>query len=253
VQVQPRHESADVLREAWRRADAAGLDSIWLWDHLLPPHRTGEAPMFESWMLLSAMAVDTRRAALGVLVSCAAFRNPDLLADMARTCDHLSGGRVVVGLGSGWHRREFEDYGYPFADRDKRSAQLEETILRVRARLLRSCPRPLGRMPILVGGEGESTTLELAARHADMWNGHGPPSHFRSKVESLDRHCARLGRQPDSIERTVLLFPPELRHAEEFVAAGADHLIVRWSPPFRSSVLTLLVGVRERLAGAAGQ
>src|SRR4029077_11062495 len=131
VQFHPQHTSVAELRAAWRRADAIGVDSLWVWDHFFPLYPKGGPYLwppagdltgshFEAWTLLSAMAADTARAHLGVLISNIYFRNPDLLADMARTVDHISGGRLILGLGAGNIERDFRAYGFEFASTPER-------------------------------------------------------------------------------------------------------------------------------------
>lgn len=234
VQLEPQHCSVDDLRRAWWQADDMGVDSIWIWDHFFPlwggdPH----GRHFEGLSLLTAMACETSRANIGVLVTGNSYRNPDLVADMARTADHLSGGRVILGLGAGWCERDYKEYGYEFGTAGSRLRALGTGLVRVKARLAQLNPPPIGRLPILVGGEGEQVTLRLAARHADMWNAFGPPEKFAHKNQVLTVWCAEIGRDPATIERTALLNQPgDVDRFEEFLDAGAEHLIVPCGAPF---------------------
>jgi probable F420-dependent oxidoreductase len=230
------------LRQAWQDADRMGVDSIWPWDHFFPIYGNPGATSFEGWSLLAAMAVDTERAQLGMLVTGNPYRNPDLLADMARTIDHLSGGRVALGIGAGWFERDFAEYGYDFGTPASRLKRLESSLQRIRARLDRLNPPPVGDLPILVGGAGEKVTLRLVAQYAQMWNCFGPAEHFGAKNKVLDEWCARIGRDPAEIERTVMLIDPrEVRRVDDYLAAGAHHLILGMGPPFDLAPLQALV------------
>jgi probable F420-dependent oxidoreductase len=233
VQFEPQHCSIGELRRAWRDADEMTADSIWTWDHFFPLRGDPGGMHFEGWSLMGAMACDTKRAALGVLVTCNSYRSPDLLADMARTVDHISGGRLILALGAGWCERDYDEYGYEFGTVPTRLAALEHGIRRVKARLARLTPPPLGSLPLMIGGEGETVTLRLAAEHADIWNGFGPVEKFSHKNRVLDEWCEKVGRDPASVERSVLLIQPgDVDHVEEFVDAGAQHLIIPARAPF---------------------
>jgi alkanesulfonate monooxygenase SsuD/methylene tetrahydromethanopterin reductase-like flavin-dependent oxidoreductase (luciferase family) len=151
------------------------------------------------------MAVVTTTARIGSLVSCNSYRNPDLLADVARTVDHLSGGRVNLGVGAGWSDQAFDEYGYDIATFTDRSSYLDESLARIKRRLSRLNPPPKGPLPILVGGDGEQLVLRSVARFADMWNGWGPVERWAPKNAVLDAWRSRLGRDRASIERTVLM------------------------------------------------
>ena len=233
VQLHPQHCSIDELRSAWKRADEIGVDTVWTWDHFFPLYGSPGGSHFEGWSLLAAMACETSRARFGMLVTCNSYRNPELLADMARTIDHLSGGRLILGLGAGWFERDYREYGYEFGTAATRLEALEEGLNRIERRLPRLNPPPLGPLPILIGGSGEKVTLRLTAEHANMWNGFGPPESYRHKNQVLDRWCERLGRDPSEIERTVSLRDGrELGRVDDYLAAGAQHLIVESASPF---------------------
>ena len=233
VQLEPQHCTIDELRRAWRGADEMGADSIWTWDHFFPLHGDPDGAHFEGWSLLAAMACDTSRASIGILVTGNSYRSPDLLADIARTVDHLSGGRVILGLGAGWCERDYEEYGFEFGTVSTRCAALGPGVRRVKARLARLNPPPLGSLPVLIGGEGETVTLRIAAEYADMWNGFGPVEKFARTNGVLNEWCEKVGRDPSGIERTVLLNQPgDADRAEAFLDAGAQHLIVPAQAPF---------------------
>ena len=244
VSLQPQHTTIDEYRQAWRRADALGVDSIWLWDHFYPLFGDPEGAHFEAWTLLAAMAADTSSATVGTMVSCNSYRNPDLLAHMAQTVSLLSGGRLILGIGAGWFERDYDEYGYEFGTAATRLAALRESLPRIKARLGRVNP-PVADLPILIGGGGEKVTLRLVAEHADLWNTFGPPDSYRHKSEVLDDWCRRLGRDPTAIERTVNLRQPEYDQAEGMVEAGARHLIFSLSAPFDLAPVERFLRLRD--------
>ena len=233
VQIEPQHCSISELRNAWRHAEELGADSIYTWDHFFPLAGDPRGRHFEGWSLLGAMACDTTQAAIGVLVSCHSYRSPDLVADMARTVDHVSGGRVVLGYGAGWAEHDYREYGFEFGTVRSRLAALEPGVVRLKARLARLNPPPMGRLPLMIGGEGERVTLRVAAEHADIWTGFGPVENFVRKNRVLDAWCEKAGRDGSAIERTVLVNQPgDLDHIDEFAAAGAQEIIVPSRAPF---------------------
>ena len=241
VQLHPQATSYIELRDAWRRAESVGVDSIWTWDHFFPLYGDPDADHFEGWTLLAAMAADTERARLGMLVSCNSYRNPQLVADMARTADHICGGRMYLGIGAGWFERDYSEYGYEFGTAIGRLRKLEVDLPRLVARLGKLRPAPIGDLPILIGGSGEKVTLRLTAQYADAWNSFGPPEIFARKNAVLDRWCSELGRDPAAIERTVAISPEDVADLASYLDAGATHLIVMVGHPFDlTSVETLL-------------
>ena len=233
VQLHPQATSVAEMRDAWKAADALGVDSIWVWDHFFPLYGDPDATHFEAYTLLAAMAADTAHAQIGALVTCFSYRNAHLLADMSRTVDHISGGRFVLGLGSGWFERDYTEYGYEFGTAGGRLRALRDGLPVVKERLASLNPGPVtGRMPIMIGGAGEKVTLRLVAEHADLYNTFGPPENFRHKVDVVNRWCAEVGRDPSEIEMTVAINPNELDRLDDYAEAGAHHAIVMIGHPF---------------------
>jgi probable F420-dependent oxidoreductase len=240
AQLRPQHTAMAALREAWQQLDALEVDgvrvaSLWTWDHFFPLYGEPDGPHFEGWTTLAAMAATTRSATVGLLVTGMGYRNPDLLADMARTVDHLSEGRAVLGIGAGWFERDYAEYGYEFGTIADRVALFRAALPRVRARLERLVPPPVQQpLPVMVGTGGERVMLRLVAEHAQMWNSLGRPDGFRHKNAVLDGWCARVGRDPAEIERTVMFDPARNGPGdlEAYLDAGAQHLIVGMDAPF---------------------
>lgn len=255
VQLEPQATTMDALREAAVASEEAGFDSVWTWDHFFPLHGDPDAAHFEGWTLLTAFAADTTRVQLGHLVSCMSYRNPHLLADMARTVDHISRGRLVLGLGAGWFERDYTAYEYPFGTPQGRLRDLEAGLYRLRLRLRQLNPPPVGPLPLLIGGGGERITLRLVAENAGMWNGFGPPESFAHKNAVLDRWCAEVGRDPASIERSALVRIDEFTDGpgsledtiDAYARAGVQHLMLNVGHPFHlDAAVRVLDAVRAR-------
>ena len=245
VQLHPQDTTTGALRAAWRAADEAGVDSIWVWDHFYPLYGDPDATHFEAYTLLAAMAVETSRAAFVAMVTCNSYRNPDLLADMARTIDHLSGGRFILGIGSGWFERDYVEYGYDFGTAPSRLKDLAAALPRIRSRLARLNPPPLQQpLPLLIGGSGEKVTLRLVAQHATLWNSFGDPPEYQRRSRILDDWCAKVGRDPAEIERTINIAPGQLDRLDEYAAVGVEHAIVMLGHPFDLDPVRLAIARR---------
>ena len=220
IQTPQEGATYDALATHWKRADQLGFDSVWLDDHFYSVLRPRSEAQMEAWTLLAALARETSRIRIGILVTCVGYRNPALLAKMAATLDVLSGGRLIHGLGSGWFSAEYEGYGYDFPAVGVRLAQLDEALhvqkllwtqdqpsftgRHYRLQEAWCEPRPVQRPhpPILIGGSGEKVLLRLVARHAQMWNCPGEVEEIARKIEVLKAHCATEGTSADAIEKT---------------------------------------------------
>ncbi len=209
------------LVDVGRRIDAAGYDSLWTWDHLYAIVGPPEQPIFEGWSTLMAWALATERVELGLQVGAIPFRNPGVVAKMAVTLDHASGGRAWLGVGSAWFAREHEAYGIDFgAWVGQRLDWMDEACAAYRAWFAGErfssppgshyafndavvLPFPVrDRLPLMIGGAGRKKTLRTIAKYADGWNSNRSPDESAELVEVLEGHCADVGRDPAEIERT---------------------------------------------------
>lgn len=247
------------LRDVWSAAEAAGFDHLWTLDHFLPLTRSATGwyrhditdSVFEAWTTLASMAERTERIRIGINVTGNLYRHPSVLAKMASTVDHLSGGRLEMGIGAAWAEREFASLGIPMPPRGERIDRLDEAccVLKLlwtkdaadyegRFYTLRGAisePKPVQRPhpPIWIGGSGERKTLRVAARHADVWNIPGAEPDEAARLSAvLDAHCQAVGRDPGEIRRSVgVRFHPEapertLATARAMVERGFTELLV---------------------------
>jgi probable F420-dependent oxidoreductase len=227
VQIHPQHGDVAGMRRAALRAEELGADVLYTWDHFYPLYGAADGAHFECWTLLAAWAEATERIELGPLVTCNSYRNPNLLADMARTVDHISGGRLVFGIGAGWFARDYQEYGYEFGTTGGRLNALAANLPVIISRWAELNPPPARRIPVLIGGVGERRTLRLVAQHANVWHAMFPsrPAELASTVDVLRRWCGVEGRDPADIEWAVGIEPDALAHdlkhfAAEYMAMG---------------------------------
>ena len=241
VQLQPQHAPQyRYIRDAVRRCEDIGVDIAFNWDHFFPLYGDPDGAHFECWTMLGAWAEQTSSIEIGALVTCNSYRNPDLLADMARTVDHISGGRLVLGIGSGWKQRDYDEYGYEFGTAGSRLDDLAAALPRIKTRLARLNPAPTRDIPLLIGGEGERKTLRLVAEHADIWHSFTTRATYPRKAAVLAGHCTAVGRDAGGIERSAAVGGETgagrgtgalINQAEELVGLGVSLLTVGCSGP----------------------
>ena len=236
------------MLSVWQEVEQLGFDTAWVFDHFLPIFSDPTGPCMEGWTSLAALAMATSQIRLGVMVSGNTYRNPGVLAKIATTVDIISRGRLILGMGGGWFEREHAAFGIPFPGIGERLGRLEESLTVIKQLWSQDTisytgryyqlddapflPKPIQQPhpPILVGASGERVALGIVARHADMWNSFGPPALFRHKIVKLGEHCQRIGRDPDTIEKSVLvtgMFAPGEAHEQvaDYVDAGVTHII----------------------------
>lgn len=237
VQLQPQHADYPQLRDALRRAEDLGVDVAFTWDHFFPLSGDPDGKHFEAWTVLGAWAEQTSRIEIGALVTCNSYRNPDLLADMARTVDHISAhdggtGRLVLGIGAGWKQKDYDEFGYEFGTPGTRLADLAQAMPRIKARLAAGNPAPTREIPVLIGGGGERKTLRIVAEHADIWHSFSDPETLRRKAGILAEHGEAVGRDTDVlVERSVAVSRKPSEEAGAFVEAGVSLFAVGLSGP----------------------
>ena len=225
-----------------QHAEQTGWDGIWYADHFMPNAEDTTAPWPEAWTTLAALAASVPRVRIGTLVSGNTYRHPAVLAKMAATLDHISGGRAVLGLGAGWQENEHQQYGIPFYTLAERLARLDEACQVIKALYNEPAanfdgrfyqlhqatlePKPVQQpLPLLIGGGGEQVTLKITARYADEWNVWGTVDTLRHKMEILDRHCDDVGRNPADIQRSavaLLFLSDDQSFLERMRSAGIE-------------------------------
>ena len=253
----PQQVEWPMLKDIWIEADRGGFwDGVWLNDHFYPPKSPAEVPIFEAWSLLAGLAGLTERLRFGNMVSANTFRHPVVVAKMAATIDHISGGRLDIGIGTGWHEGEHAAYGISLPPLRDRFDMLEETFTIIdglmtnevfsfdgrfhQIREARFEPKPIQnpRPPFVMGGAGMNRTIPMAAKWADHWNF---PDYdkdieaFQTRVARLRECCAEIGRDPAEVEISAQFRFTDLEEVPDLLAAyeeaGANQVLISFSPP----------------------
>jgi len=251
IQITQQHATYPQIRDAWQRVDASGADTLFNWDHFFPLEGDLDGMHLDNWTALGAMAEVTKNVQIGCLVAATGYRNPNLLADMARSLDHFSNGRFILGIGAGWNQRDYEEYGYEFGTAASRLKDLDRDMKIIMDRLGKLNPLPVqDPLPILIGGGGEKVTLRIVAEYATIWNGQGEPDELKHKNQVLDDWCATVGRDPNEIERSAQLFGPQLDKLDAYLDAGITHFICASpGPDYDLSCLEKLLAFRDSRKG----
>jgi probable F420-dependent oxidoreductase len=242
IQLGNEHTSISSLRAVWGQLDELGIDTLWVWDHMLPIHGDQNGANFECWSLLAAIASTTRNVTVGSLVTCHAFRSAPLLSAMATTVDHISGGRLILGIGAGWFEPDFAELDVCFEPALARLRAMERAIDVIQQRLSSSARPHTRKIPVMIGAGGRDVGLAIVARRADIWNWFGPVDDFYARNKALDEWCDRLGRPPGEIERSVTLYEAEeLDRLDEYADAGAAHVIFGIRDPWNWEAVLKLI------------
>ncbi len=246
-QIIPQWGTMAAMRRAWMEAEEIGVDAIYSCDHFYPqvhntevaadgkPSETPDGYNFEGTTIMAAMAATTTRPEIGCIVLANSYRNPNLTADIARTIDHISNGRFILGIGSGYQERDYVEYGYPFGTMKSRLADLARDVPIMKARFEKLNPPPVRKIPIMIASMGEKIGMRIVAEHADRWHVYGDSEKVRHKTDVLRGLCAEVGRDFSEIELTSYFFPHLLQGKDAdpqvYVDIGITHLICPFQGP----------------------
>ena len=265
IKTAQRHATHDALLAVWQEADSIPIfEHAWLNDHFMGLGSTPTGPYLESWTLLAALAAQTRRLRVGVMVTDNTYRHPAVLAKMAATVDVISHGRLNFGIGTGWSEQQHRAYGILLPSPGERVRRLGEACELTRRLWTESLvtfegryyqlseapcdPKPLQKPfpPFVIGGEGEQT-LKVIALYADIWDcSADSPELYHQKSILLENYCAAIGRDPASIEysRHISVDPSDLKAAlvetRSYIEVGATHIIYHVPVPASQNILRRL-------------
>jgi F420-dependent oxidoreductase-like protein len=225
IQTPNQNTTWEELRDTWKEAESLGFDSAWLFDHFAPIFGDVDEPCLEGWTTLAALATETSRLRIGLLVTGNTYRNPALVAKMATTVDRISNGRVILGIGAGWFEREHEAYGFHFGTAKERAERLDEALAVITKLWTEDHPSFRGKYytldkapfsptnvqkphpPIVIGGQGKQWIVPLVGRYGDGWNAlpDVDPDGIRERRQIIAEECARSGRKQCPTDVSVML------------------------------------------------
>lgn len=266
VKTAQHHVSYDDMLKVWKEADSIpAIEHAWLFDHFAPIQGDLDGPCMDGWTLLGALAAETERVRIGLMVTGNTYRHPAVLAKIASTVDVVSNGRLDFGVGAGWNEYEHESMGIPLYPPGQRLRRFEEAC-EIWRRLFtqdltdfdgryyqlkeaRNEPKPVQKPypPFVIGGGGEKITLRVVARYADVWNFNGRDvDTFNHKLNVLHEHCATVGRDPSEIELSIQVavdsddLESVVKGVQQFVDAGVTHIILNLRAPYPDGIVTRL-------------
>lgn len=262
VSIAPQFGDMAVMRDRWIEAEQLGADAVYTCDHFFPMEldedvasatahaNQPDAKNFEATTVQAAMAATTSRIEIGCIVHANSYRNPNLMADIARTIDHISGGRFILGIGSGYQQRDYEEYGYEYGTTKSRLLDLKRDVPIIRDRFEKLNPPPVRKIPMLIASMGEKIGMRIVAEHADMWHVYGHMEQIIQKTAALKKICDEVGRDFNEIELTTFYFPELLGdkdlEPDAYLKLGIKHLIaVTQGPHWDFSVLRKLLDWRK--------
>ena len=266
IKTAPQHTTYEAMLRVWKEADDnPAFDHAWLFDHYAPIHSDVNGPCLEGWTTLAALAAETSRIRLGLMVTGNTYRHPAVLASIAATVDIVSNGRLDLGLGAGWNEYEHNSMGLPLYAPGERIRRLGEacqiitqlftqhvTTFKGRYYHLKEAhrePKPVQQPhpPFVIGGSGEQLTLRVVAKHAAVWNFvAGPVDVFRHKVNILQQHCQAVGRDFETIDLSTQVrvnyddLSEALERTKTFIEAGANHFVYTLAYPYPKDIVSRL-------------
>ncbi|MEZ4662614.1 MAG: LLM class F420-dependent oxidoreductase [Caldilineaceae bacterium] len=276
IKTAPQHTTYEAILKVWQQTDAnPAFDHAWLFDHYAPIYSDVSGPCLEGWTTLAALAAETSRIRIGLMVTGNTYRHPTVLASIAATVDIVSNGRLDIGIGAGWNEYEHASMGIPLYAPGERIRRLDESCQIIKQlftqdlttfdgryyqlKEARREPKPVQKPhpPFLIGGSGEQLTLRVAAKHANIWNFvAGPVDVFQHKLDVLKGHCEAVGRDFDEIvlSTQVRVDYDDLSSARErtqtFIDAGATHFVYTLSYPYPENIVAR---VADEVVGAVGK